>query len=389
MDKKIKLRNEINYTIDGNLEGKTTNKINEKIDLEKSEGSKYMSGQLCQLVDLWELTNEKKGWFKLQTPFGLASVTNKKDKEIKFGNLTYREIAQNITDNEEDTEENIEIIYDYLNTPSDENIKSIEDFNKTVEVKPEYLELKSRKEFETLSAILMLSDPYRFKDGGGLSRGAIRKAYDDIKKKDQDVLIKIFGDGGEIFKKNREADYPPSQYDGNSNSELRKTAKSYYLGGVKRTLNALEFARGKKEGKKDYDEKNTKETKESIKDTLKRLSKFDKYVSPNKSGNNRKTKITELPRFTRSDLKKALNGSIEKNGAKTRRQKRNEKENAKNYQNQKDTFYSLLSRAISKSSSKSPKNKIERSRNKNEKNRKTKQDQKITRNIRKIDVNKI
>lgn len=183
MDKKIKLRNEINYTIDGNLEGKTTDKINEKIDLEKSEGSKYMSGQLCQLVDLWELTNEKKGWFKLQTPFGLASVTNKKDKEIKFGNLTYREIAQNITDNEEDTEENIKIIYDYLNTPSDENIKSIEDFNKTVEVKPEYLELTSRKEFETLSAILMLSDPYRFKDGGGLSRGAIRKAYDDIKKR--------------------------------------------------------------------------------------------------------------------------------------------------------------------------------------------------------------
>lgn len=283
MDKEIKLNN-VDNKVNNDYDGEAIDKVNEKIELEK-EGSNYMSGQLCKLVDLWELNNKKnrkknRKLFKLQTPFGLASVTLKRKNEIMFGKLKYKEIAKNITNNGEATTENIKIIHDYLNTPSDENIKSIEDFNKTIKEKLECKKLKSRKEFETLSAILMLSDPYRFKDGGGFARGAIRKAYDDIDKGDGKALIKIFGDGGDKFKSVSEADYIPAQYDdskkpGNRNKRRKISGN---LGGVKRTLNVLKYAKDNK-----YDEKEYNEKKESIEDNKKRFAKFNKYVSPNKN----------------------------------------------------------------------------------------------------------
>lgn len=312
MDKEIKLNN-VNNKVNNDYDGEAIDKVNEKIDLEK-EGSNYMSGQLCQLVDLWELNNKKKKkkkrkLFKLQTPFGLASVTLKRRNEIIFGKLKYKEIAKNITKNNEANTKNIEIIHNYLNIPSDENIKSIEDFNRKVEVKPEYLELKSRKEFETLSAILMLSDPYRFKDGGGFARGAIRKAYDDINKGDDKALIKIFGDGGDKFKSVSEADYIPAQYDDSkkpgNRDKRRKTSGN--LGGVRRTLHVLKFAKDNKYDKKEYNEK-----QESIENNKGRFAKFNKYVSPNKTGhssNNNRVKIS-LDEEKEKIKKKYQNGEI-------------------------------------------------------------------------------
>lgn len=365
--------------------GKTAlEKIKEAIDFEKQGGSYYVITKLCNIASK---IFENDGEFKilLQTPFGMAKISiNSNINSWVSGNPNeYISITQSIEkDDIKSILNNTKKILKYLSILDNENIKDIDGFNQSLTGDMTTSGKMVNQALTNFCGMLMFSEPYRFKDGGRSVRRDIKVSISKLENGNKNALSETFGLRGlngeanavyahkEKYKKQKN---PRKSTDIVFINENNK--KNYEIGGQRQYLNQIENIR--------YNE-----TKKSFDDNRKRLEQNSDMMSENKDHYNR-IKITELPRFTRSDLKKALNGSTEKNGAKTRRQKRNEKENAKNYQNQKDTFYSLLSRSISKSSSKSPKNKIERSRNKNEKNRKTKQDQKITRNIRKIDVNKI
>ena len=361
------------------MEKTALEKIKEAIYFEEKGGSYYVITKLCNIASK---IFENDGEFEifLQTPFGVAKIliTQKDDSLVLGSPRKYIDALKKIEKNDITKKlEYTEKILKYLSILDNENIKDIDGFNQSLTGDMTTSGKMVNQALTNFCGMLMFSEPYRFKDGGRSVRCHIKAAIKELKQGNDKALSKFFGKEGSVFKGQKEAEavYAHERKYKNNKRRSLSNALDYKIGGKRQYSNFINNER--------FDE-----TEESIKDNAERVERYNKDMSENKDHYN-KIKITELPRFTRLGLKKVLNGSTEKNGVKTRRQKRNEKENAKNYQNQKDTFYSLLSRSISKSSSKSPKNKIERSRNKNEKNRKTKQDQKITRNIRKIDVNKI
>ena len=131
MDKNFKTRNgkysESNETF--KRDKNAIKKINEKIILENSKGSKYMSGQLCQIIK-----NGKDKKFEIKTPFGYAKIRRNLVDELVVlgGNAKYTDIVNGIREKGGNKIENIKEIYNYLSTPSDNSIDSIEKFNQKV-----------------------------------------------------------------------------------------------------------------------------------------------------------------------------------------------------------------------------------------------------------------
>lgn len=272
MDKNFKTRNG-KYSKSNKTFKKDKNaikKINEKIILENSKGSKYMSGQLCQIIK-----NGKDKKFKIKTPFGPATVRrNLVDELLVLGkNTKYTDIVNKIRTEKENKVKNIEAIYNYLSTPSDDSIDSIEKFNQNVKEVKNISEIKSRNELANLSAILMLSEPYRFKDGGGLSRSYIRKAIKDMEGgKDKNALNKIFGNEGE----GGEPNAPFARSNKNKKTKKRKKNKSQWLGGKKEMEHVLQIPEDKIP-----DEGVDNEKKESIEKNIKQFSEMVDYISDN------------------------------------------------------------------------------------------------------------
>ncbi len=318
-----KIKNNQPHEINETFGGEALKKIKEKIENEKLGSSKYMSGQLCNFID--KLPNYKKsvqsthqGKFKLKTPFGTVTAIKKTDDEVFIaGAGTYQKLIERILNKKENTTDNVLEIYKYLSILSDNCIENIPQFNqKKVQKKGD------SKSLAELCAILMIAEPYRFKDGGGLTRGYIRKVFSDMSgknggKADKKALNKIFGAGGKEFKGKNEADAPfahrnlnGKEYKGwkknlknnNKNTKNIKNKKkkknrrknnittrsitSKALGGKIQMKNLLEY---------DFKNENmnsfNNETIESIKDNKERLSTADSYISDNEDEEEKKERI--------------------------------------------------------------------------------------------------
>lgn len=221
-------------TINNNNYDKSINKLIKKIEINQKK-CKYMSGQLCKL-----LKEVKEDFITLQTPFDIVYIKLKKNKkseteetEVEETELKETEVSAgswssyvNLSDaieklipNKVKRADGLEKIYKYLSILKDENIKTIKQFNDKVKyefnvknnnqynvdgknirqkgtVKEEY-KRKQNLSLAYLSAILMISEPFRFNDGGGLSRGAIRYIYINLKSNNDDNAISN-ALGGEI-----------------------------------------------------------------------------------------------------------------------------------------------------------------------------------------------
>lgn len=216
-----KTKEELSKTIVKNNYDKSISKLIKKIERNQKD-CKYMSGQLCKC-----LKEVKEDFITLQTPFDIVYIKLKKDKKSKVEETEvgetevssgawkrYVNLSKKIEELIPDKDERIaglEKIYDYLNILKDENITSIEQFNSNVKKEfnvkntnkydengknirkkgtdKEENERKKNLSLAYLSAILMISEPFRFNDGGGLSRGAIRYIYINLKSKNIDKAI--------------------------------------------------------------------------------------------------------------------------------------------------------------------------------------------------------
>lgn len=270
----VMIRNKKRGTaIDKQFGGDALLKIKQKIENEKTLNSKYMSGQLCKFIDKLpkykrKLKSTHRGKFSLKTPFGIVQALKKSGDEVFItGAGKYNKLVERIKEQSENKKSNIEEIYKYLSILSDSKIKNISQFNnKKVRI------IKENKALAGLCAILMIAEPYRFKDGGGLSRGYIRKAFSDISA-DPNALDKIFGSKGKEFKGKNESDAPFAHYDlgpKNRNRKLKREA----LGGKPQTKNLLDY-----DSNKNIDLENEK--LESIKDNKVRLDNANQYISDN------------------------------------------------------------------------------------------------------------
>lgn len=316
-----KIKNNQPHEVNQTFGGEALKKIKEKIENEKLGSSKYMSGQLCKFID--KLPNYKKsdksthpGKFKLKTPFGTVTAIKKTNDEVFIaGAGTYQKLIQRILSKKENKTENVLEIYKYLSILSDDDIENIPQFNQK-----KVPEKGDSKSLAGLCAILMIAEPYRFKDGGGLTRGYIRKVFSDMSDKnggkaDKKALNKIFGAGGKEFKGKNEADAPFAHRNLNSYNEKKKNLKnnnkntkniknkkkkknrrknnitnrsitSKALGGKIQMKNLLEY-----DFKNENMDSFNNETIESIKDNKKRLSTADSYISDNEDEEGGKERI--------------------------------------------------------------------------------------------------
>lgn len=207
-------------TIFHNDNNKSIDKLIKKIEMNQKE-CKYMSGELCKL-----LKEVKEDFITLQTPFDIVYIKLKKNKKSEVNETevhsgpwsSYVNLSKAIEELIPDKQErlkSLEKIYEYLSILKDENIKNIKQFNNKVEnafnVKNtneyneygENIRKKGKQEEESkrrkniplayLSAILMISEPFRFNDGGGLSRGAIRYMYVNLMNGKNDAISYTLG----------------------------------------------------------------------------------------------------------------------------------------------------------------------------------------------------
>lgn len=338
------------------MEKTALEKIKEAIDFEKQGGSYYVITKLCNIASkIFE--NYGKFEIFLQTPFGVAKIliTQKDDSLVLGSPCKYIDALKKIEKNDITKKlEYTEKILKYLSILDNENIKDIDGFNQSLTGDMTTSGKMVDQALTNFCGMLMFSEPYRFKDGGRSVRCHIKAAIKELKQGNDKALSKFFGKEGSVFKGQKEAEavyaHERKYNDKNNKRRSLSNALDYKIGGKRQYSNFINNER--------FDE-----TEESIKDNAERVERYNKDMSENKDHYN-KIKITELPRFTRLGLKKVLNGSTEKNGVKTRRQRYNLKERARNYQVDKDKFYRSLSKLVrERSRDKS----IEKSRNKKNK----------------------
>lgn len=238
-------------------------KMEEKIKLEKSR-SKYASGKLCKIVDR-QIADYKV--FDLKTPFGKA-IIQKRTKNNSFvlkNPGDYEGIVNTINASGENTVGNIKKILKYLSIKSNREMKDIDSFNDEISKKMTMPDDIKSQALTNLCGVLMFSEPYRFKDGGGVSRCYIRKAINDLAK-DNEALSKIFGRHGREFKNIPEAEAVFAHKD--EDSQHRKYYKSEILGGKAQMENVIYGTNGN-------------ESEESINDNKKRLEDNNEFMSDN------------------------------------------------------------------------------------------------------------
>lgn len=239
----------------------------EKIIKNAKYGSKYMAGQLSQIIEKqYDKNDKEKDHFYLMTPFGevyIQLAKNDREAHVHGGQLdTYNKICNKICDTNDIklAIKNFEIIYDYLIFLSDDKIKTIEQFNDKVKEKfdiEQNLENNKGEEkikpnycnaLKYLCAILMVSEPYRFEDDGGYSRACIRLIYEGLKNNNENIIEKVIGNKG--------------------------------IGGTPDAIIAQKG--GKQKALNQKNDKNEKETIESFNNNRKKMELTDGYMSDNK-----------------------------------------------------------------------------------------------------------
>ena len=214
-DEKIKISGGKSHKIDEKAAKTALENWREKIIQNAKHGSKYMAGQLSQIIEKqYDKNNRQNNHFYLTTPFGDAYIyLTKADRETHVNGSkldTYEKICNKICETKDIklAIKNFETIYDYLNFLSDDKIKTIEQFNDKVKEKFDIEQnLENNKDEEKikpnycnalkyLCAILMVSEPYRFEDDGGYSRACIRLIYEGLKNNNENIIKKVIGNKG-------------------------------------------------------------------------------------------------------------------------------------------------------------------------------------------------
>lgn len=320
-------------TIKNNNDKKSAvTKIQKKVEISKTK-VKYASGKLCNII-LHEITDD--GCFTLNTPFGSVVIyknkSHPKDDALIFNSpKNYNDIAKwieqeikqeikqeiekdvtkklkeelkNSEDKEIDKKEqkdlikkqyenvvkerfkekllpDLEKVQEYLSIENDPYMENIESFKKIISKKMALKKIYLRKDkpvedydcaFTNLCGLLMFCEPYRFKDGGGLSRQSIRATIKELKNGNIDALSKIFGNKGRKFKGANEAEAifthntNPKRNDYSNKMQDNLRGDSY--GGKNQTLNIIQ---------------NTKfnENDDSINDNIKRIENYADCMSDN------------------------------------------------------------------------------------------------------------
>ena len=208
-------------------------------------------------------------------------------------------------------------IYEYLSMRYDSRVNSIGKFNK--EVKAQFgniAEIEPTNErqasFAAFCGVLMVAEPWRFKEGGGLSRASIRRIYKFIIDGVDNPFTVIFSNASEFLKKKENIQkYLPklgmylnesvkieellkclcvnfSSKEGlavfshnSTNNEWRKFERAKYISGKQQQINQLS------------DGVTSFESEESVYDNKFRMHFFDEDVSDDEDVE--KTVIEETP----------------------------------------------------------------------------------------------
>lgn len=316
-DKIVKITDsmKIDYKVkDGNG---ANNKIKNKQDaIKNKKTTQHYTYMLPLLANKFEKECKKEGNnFDFYTPFGKVNVQRPKNGDCwvscgvekgKYENLLiYLDDIKNKC-----TKLELIKIYDYLSMKYDEivlengeidigkfNKKVKEQFGNIAEIEPTD---KRQASFAAFCGVLMVAEPWRFKEGGGLSRASIRGVYKLISDGVKKPFTIIFFDASEFLKsKSNIMKYFPNLCVGlNKSIKIEELLKKLSVMDLKDGLAV--FSHDKKEKRKtNFFRKNAypyggkwqqedqingecnnfKESQESFKDNEFRMHFFDEYVS--------------------------------------------------------------------------------------------------------------
>lgn len=184
----------IRKLISENFGGEAIPKIQKKIKIIQKGHYKYMAAFLADQVKRLEI----KKIVTINTPFGTVTVKKTGDSDCiiyKDGAPgDYKQLSNYLDANCLD-EMVLTTIYKYLSMPYISSITSIEEFNSKVigaRMSDDYLAV--------FCGILMVAEPLRFGDGGGLSRSKIRKIFKFMKGGEiKNPYSVVFADASQII----------------------------------------------------------------------------------------------------------------------------------------------------------------------------------------------
>ncbi len=275
----------IRKLISENFGGEAIPKIQKKIKIIQKEHYKYMAAFLADQVKRLAINTTK----TINTPFGNVNVRKTCDFDcIISKNRTpgdYKQLSNYLDANCLD-EMVLTTIYKYLSMPYISSVTSIEEFNSKVigaRMSDDYLAV--------FCGILMVAEPLRFGDGGGLSRSKIRKIFKFMKGGEiKNPYSVVFADASQIINLGTDKDTEGlavfSHVDGATQKAVREGKAmrvspgsdkrkwrskdpdpNFIPGGKKQQLNQIAGSPG-------YDE-----SQASFDDNLKRMRHFDEDVS--------------------------------------------------------------------------------------------------------------
>lgn len=275
----------IRKLISGSFDGEAIPKIQKKIKIIQKEHYKYMAAFLADQVKRLAINTTK----TISTPFGNVNVrkTGNFDCIISKNEAPgdYKQLSSYLDANCLD-EMVLTTIYNYLSMPYISSVTSIEEFNSKdidAHITDDYLAV--------FCGILMVAEPLRFGDGGGLSRSKIRKIFKFMKRGEiKNPYSVVFADASQIINLGTDKDTEGlavfSHVDGATQKAVREgKAKSASPGSDKRKWRSKcpdpNFIPGGKKqqlnqiaGSPGYDE-----SQASFDDNLKRTHHFDEDVS--------------------------------------------------------------------------------------------------------------
>lgn len=276
----------IRKLISGSFDGEAIPKIQKKIKIIQKEHYKYMAAFLADQVKRLAINTTK----TINTPFGNVNVRKTGDFDcIISKNRTpgdYKQLSIYLDTNYLN-EVVLTTIYNYLSMPYISSVTNIEEFNSKVVIDARL----SDDYLAVFCGTLMVAEPLRFGDGGGLSRSKIRKIFKFMKEgKIVNPYSVVFADASQIINLGADKDTEGlavfSHVDGatekaahegkakfaSPNSDKRKWRSTYpdpnfIPGGKKQQLNQIAGSPGNGESQASFD------------DNLKRMRHFDEDVS--------------------------------------------------------------------------------------------------------------
>ncbi|MDO4503794.1 MAG: hypothetical protein Q4B84_01415 [Clostridia bacterium] len=275
----------IRKLISGSFDGEAIPKIQKKIKIIQKGHYKYMAAFLAdQVKGLATSTTE------INTPFGTVTVKKTGDSDCIISKDgapgDYKRLSSHLDTCYFNNEGILTTIYNYLSMPYISSVTNIEGFNREV------IDARTPDDYlAVFCGILMVAEPLRFGDGGGLSRSKIRKIFKFMKGgKIKNPYSVVFADASQIIDlgtdKDKEGLAVFSHVDGATQKAVREgKAKSASPGSDKRKWRSKcpdpNFIPGGKKqqlnqiaGSPGYDE-----SQASFDDNLKRTHHFDKDVS--------------------------------------------------------------------------------------------------------------